>query len=183
MNKLSTVKHKFLDRKIDPRTEILIIGTFNPDTDQNTANYFYSRGRNYLWRLLPTAFGEHDLRQATREEKEKFAISRHIDFIDLISEVEIERGSEANYADRYIDRRVPKSGWTNVIQITDGLPLLKRACFTRKNCSDVPAIGQQVAKLKEHFERRKVFFQCIISPARFYSEQKQIAWNKFLRSS
>jgi hypothetical protein len=94
--------------------------------------------------------------------------------------VEVERGSEGNYADRYIDSRVPDSGWANVIQITDGLPLLKRACFTRKSCSDVRAISGQVAKLKEHFERKGVFFQCIISPARFYSEQKHSEWNKFL---
>ena len=27
------VKHRFLDHKIDPKTEFLIIGTFNPHTE------------------------------------------------------------------------------------------------------------------------------------------------------
>jgi G:T/U-mismatch repair DNA glycosylase len=36
---------------------MLIIGTFNPATYKNQADFFYSRGKNYFWRLLPVAFG------------------------------------------------------------------------------------------------------------------------------
>jgi len=40
---LKMIKHKFLDHEIDPATETLIIGTFNPLADGNTAEFFYSR--------------------------------------------------------------------------------------------------------------------------------------------
>jgi G:T/U-mismatch repair DNA glycosylase len=66
-----TIPHKFLDRKINPETQTLIIGTFNPAADKNPATFFYSRGRNHFWRLLPTALKEkeNDMRKKSAEEK------------------------------------------------------------------------------------------------------------------
>jgi G:T/U-mismatch repair DNA glycosylase len=64
------IAHKFVNKKIDPDTEILIIGTFNPDTAGNEADFFYGRQRNFLWTLLPYAFGEANLKNASRNDKE-----------------------------------------------------------------------------------------------------------------
>ncbi len=44
---MSTIKHRFLDHQINPETEILILGTFNPETEKNEADFFYGRNRNY----------------------------------------------------------------------------------------------------------------------------------------
>jgi hypothetical protein len=124
------------------------------------------------------AYGEADMRKSGRREKEIFIRQKRISFIDLISEVEAERGKESNFADRYIARRVKQ--WTDVIQDADKLRFLKRVCVTRKSFSDVRTIGERIGALAEYFERRGVHFQCLISPARFYSIEKQAEWNSFL---
>lgn len=80
-----TVQHRFLDHQINPETETLIIGTFNPETVDNKAEFFYGRSRNYLWRLLPTAFGETDLKNASKQEKLEFIQKYKIDLTDLLA--------------------------------------------------------------------------------------------------
>mgnify|MGYP000203195880 CR=1 FL=1 len=54
---MKTIKHKFLDHNINPKAEMLFLGTFNPETENNDADFFYGRSRNYLWKLLPLAIG------------------------------------------------------------------------------------------------------------------------------
>src|SRR3972149_2469933 len=108
------VRHRFLDHKINPQTETLIIGTFNPDTPANKADFFYSTGRNYLGCLLPRAFGENPLKQADKAAKLDFVRDKRIDFIDLISAVQVDQGKEGNRADKYIDKKVLE--WRDVIR-------------------------------------------------------------------
>ncbi len=91
----TTIKHKFSDHIAAPETRILIVGTFNPDTLKNKADFFYSTGKNNLWTLVPTAFGEGDLKGKDRvQEKKEFMYKRSVDFLDLIREVDIEVGRE-----------------------------------------------------------------------------------------
>lgn len=45
---MGKVKHRFINHKINPDTEILILGTFNPEAKENEADFFYGRSRNYL---------------------------------------------------------------------------------------------------------------------------------------
>jgi G:T/U-mismatch repair DNA glycosylase len=175
---MSTIKHRFLERQINPETETLIIGTFNPDTYSNPATFFYGRDRNFLWRLLATTFDEKDLKNADKHEKEIFIEKRKIDFIDLISEIEVEEGQEANYSDDYIDNKV--SSWHNVILEIDRLKNLKRVCFSRKTFSDIPNMKKQVEAIKEHCERKGIYFRAMVTPARYYSVDKQAEWTNFL---
>lgn len=49
---LTLIKHKFGEHKINPETEILVIGTFNPETPENKTAFFYGRQRNFLWTLF-----------------------------------------------------------------------------------------------------------------------------------
>lgn len=173
-----TVKHRFLNHQISPDTETLIIGTFNPETPDNTAEFFYGRSRNFLWRLLPTAFDEPDLKPASREEKLDFIKKYKLDLIDLIQEIIVEDGQEANYYDGYIDSRVKV--WTSVLAELDQLSYLKRVCFTRKTYIDIPCMKKQVDEIKSYCEARGILFKALITPARFYREDKQAEWSEFL---
>jgi len=175
------VKHRFLDHQINPDTETLIIGTFNPDTASNQAEFFYGRGRNYLWRLLPTAFMVTDLKGAMKQHKLEFISKNKIDFIDLISEIEVDEGQEANYYDGYIDNK--KIKWREIISEIDRLKNLKRVCFTRKTFSDIPNMKMQIEIIKEHCKKKNIHFQAMTTPARFYNQDKQAEWTNFLTNS
>lgn len=180
---MSTVKHRFLDHQINPVTETLVIGTFNPETKgfdvkENQANFFYGRSRNFLWTLLPIAYQESDLKKADKHEKLVFIAKRKIDFIDLISEVEVEEGQEANYDDKYIDSKVIV--WRNVISEIDRLTNLKRVCFTRKTFDGISNMEKQIDEIQKRCEKIGIYFKAIITPARYYSADRQAEWTNFL---
>lgn len=173
-----TVQHRFLNHQINPETEMLIIGTFNPETPDNDAEFFYGRSRNYLWRLLPSAFGETDLKGASKKEKLEFIKQYKINLIDLIEEIQVEEGQDANYYDGYIDNKVTR--WRNIIGIIDTLPNLKRVCFTRKTFSDIPDMKKQLDAIQKHCDNKGIPFKALTTPARFYREDKQTEWTNFL---
>ena len=175
---MSIVNHRFLDHEINPETETLIIGTFNPETEGNPADFFYGRSRNFLWRLLSTAYQEKDLKDASINEKLTFIKSRKIDFIDLISNIEVTEGQESNYYDGYIDGKVKE--WQNILKEIDRLKNIKRVCFTRKTFSDIPNMKSKIEEIKKHCEYKGIYFKPITTPARFYSEDKQTEWTNFL---
>jgi len=139
---MNTIQHRFIDHQVSPETETLIIGTFNPETTKNDAAFFYGRSRNYLWRLLPTAFGKTDLKGSSKQKQIEFIRQHKIDLIDLIEEIQVEEGQEANYYDGYIDNKVTQ--WKNIIAVINGLQNLKRVCFTRKTFSDIPNMKKQL---------------------------------------
>lgn len=177
---MNIIKHKFLNYKISIETEILVIGTFNPDTVNNNAEFFYSRSRNFLWRLLPTAFNEGDLKQGTIKNKIDFINRYKIDFIDLILEIEVEEGQEANYYDGYIDNKVKK--WTDVISNISKLKNLKKVCFTRKTFSDIPYMRKRIEMIMGFCQKQNITFCLLTTPARFYSDDKQKGWTNFLKN-
>jgi hypothetical protein len=166
---------------IDANTETLIIGTFNPDRD-NSADFFYGRGRNHLWTILPMAFGEKmSLKGQSKNEKLRFIRNKHIDFIDLIWEIE---GNPPDYSDKYLDKCAEQGRvrWReDIIQEIEKLQLLKRVCVSRKRFNDVPNIGKRVEKLAAYFRDKKLVFQCIHTPARAPS-RAQVEWTAFLQS-
>lgn len=175
-----TVTHRFADHLINPETETLIIGTFNPETPTNTAEFFYGRSRNHLWRLLPTAFGEENLKGSTLEFKKRFISRYKIDFTDLIKEIQVDEGQEANYDDSYLDSRVTQ--WKKIIEIIENLPRLKRVCFTRKSFSDIPNMKLRIEVVAAYCDKQNIYFKSLTTPARFYREDKQIEWTEFLLS-
>ena len=95
-------------------------------------------------------------------------------FIDLIEEVEVHEGEEANYSDSYIDKQ--RISWRRIQHEVDSLPL-KRAFVTRSTFGDVPNMKQQVDDLADYFGARGVPFVRLPTPARFYSKDKQGEWN------
>jgi len=172
---MTRLKHRFINHRINPNTETLIIGTFNPDTEKNEAEFFYGRQRNFLWTLIPTAFNEASLKNRPKVEKLKFIEKHKIDFIDLIAEVEVDE--VANYDDGYLDDKVTE--WRNVISEIGKLANLKRVCLTRKSFGDIPNMKTKVDEIKNYCEEKKIPFQFLTTPARFYGQAKQTEWSNF----
>lgn len=173
-----TLRHRMAGYPLHPATEILILGTFNPDTPGNTADFFYGRSRNYLWRLLPTAFGAPDLKGKSKEEKITFLHQYHIGFADLIAAVQVATGNETNYLDDYIDSRVVE--WTDVVALLKKLKRLKKVLFTRKTFTGVPRIKARLEPIKAYCRTHDIYYQELITPARGYTPAKQEAWTKAL---
>jgi len=175
-----TVTHRFSDHQPNQETEILIIGSFNPAVtkENKEVDFFYGRNRNFLWKLLPTAFRELDLKDAPKQEKLEFMGKYKIDFIDLIAEIKVETGQEANYHDSYIDNKVTR--WKDIIKVIDNLPNLKKVCFTRKTFNDIPKMKNQLVAIRKKCDNKKIYFQPMITPARYYNDQKQTEWTNFL---
>lgn len=171
------IYHRFSDRILSADAEIVIVGTFNPETPENKADFFYGRQQNYLWKLLPEAFGRYSLKNSTKEEKALFMTQHKIEFIDLIKAVDVEK--PGNYRDDYIDSNVIE--WTNVVDELKQLPGLRKVCVTRKTFSGVPNIRKQLQEIEAYCEHNKIRFQYLITPARGYTTQKQEAWNMCFR--
>ncbi len=178
---MKTIKHRLLNHKINPETQILILGTFNPDTGKNKADFFYGRSRNYLWKLLPIAFKKPDLKKASKKEKLSFIKQAKIDFIDLIAEVKVENGQEANYNDAFIDNKVTQ--WQTVIKKIKVIKNLKKICFTRKTFTDIPNIKNQIETIQNYCSKNGISFKTLTTPARFYNKKKQTEWTKSLKIS
>jgi G:T/U-mismatch repair DNA glycosylase len=174
------LNHKFSDHKINPETETLIIGTFNPETEGNEAEFFYGRSRNFFWRILPASYQEKDLKQACKPDKLAFIERRKIDFIDLILQIEVDNGQERNYMDNYIDSRVIE--WRDVISEMEKLKFLKRVCFTRRTFSGIPNMQKRIEAIHAYCEINNILFKTMTTPSRYYSEDKQAEWTKFLQN-
>lgn len=171
------VKHRSRNHEINPETEILIIGTFNPDTEKNQADFFYGRRQNFLWRLLSEAFDYHDLKGCDKDNKLRFMYKNSIDFTDLIKEVLVDQGKEANYDDVYLDSRVAE--WTDVMGQIKGLKKLRKVCFTRKSFYGIPNMKARIDEISAYCRESYIQFQCLTTPSRFYREDKQAEWTKF----
>jgi G:T/U-mismatch repair DNA glycosylase len=175
---MKTINHRFVNRKIDKPTKILIIGTFNPESKTNLADFFYGRSHNYLWRIMPFAFGSPDLKGKPKELKIEFIKHHRIDFIDLISSVEIDDAEEKNYRDAYLDEK--QIQWRDVITEIRHLKDLQKVCFTRKSFSDIPNMKIRINEIEDYCQKNGIHFQYLSTPARYYNEEKQKEWTKFL---
>lgn len=171
---MTLIQHKFLSHFISKETELLVIGTFNPNSKDNPAEFFYGRIRNYLWRLLPIAFGEEDLKNKSVVEKINFIQKHKIDFIDLIKEVDVD--CETNYDDTYIDNKV--SEWRDIIGELQKLKAIKKVCFTRKSTTDIPNMKKRIDEVQKFCEANEIDFKYLVTPARFYNLNKQNIWNQ-----
>lgn len=173
------IKHRFLDHKVNLLTEILILGTFNPDTENNKAEIFYGRSRNFLWKILSVVFGHSDLKNTSREQKLDFMVNHKIDFIDLIAEIEVDAGDETNYRDDFIDLKV--NGWKDVLDEIKDLPHLKKIIFSRKTFTGIPNVASRLKPIIAYCSTAGIEFKALISPTRGYTEKKQEEWTRALR--
>lgn len=176
---MSTISHKFKDFKNQKDIEILILGTFNPDTPNNPADFFYGRGKNYLWNLLPKVFDYKELKNSSLTEKKEFIDKFKIGFADIIQEIDVDSGNETNYADDFIDSKVTK--WIDFEEFLKKHDSLKKVFFTRKTFNDVPKMKEQIDLIKEICSKHGVCFACLPTPARFSNEKKLDEWISIIK--
>lgn len=169
-----------MEYTINPETETLVLGTFNPETEANISDFFYGRHRNHLWTLIPSAFGEASLKGKSKAEKITFIEKYKIDFMDLIIAVDVDEDQVANYNDSYINKRV--SEWKDVISVIKTLPKLKRICLTRKSFGDIPNIKYRINKIKDFCDTCQISFHFLTTPARAYRADKQEEWSNYFNT-
>ena len=174
-----TIQHLCRSHRLDPKAKTLVVGTFSPEHPKNGADFFYGRGRNYLWRLLPISLGEAiDLKDAPVEDKKRFMRRHKVDFIDLIASATVPPRWKINFADRELNNNCGLS-WRGIAEETASLPL-QRVLFTRKSFNDVTKMRDRVVALVAHFAERGVQVCFLPTPARFYSARKQQEWNSII---
>ena len=173
------ILHKFLNHSINPETEILIIGTFNPDVAGNEVSFFYGRPRNFLWRYLPFAFNKEDLKYSTDGEKFDFMKKNKIDFIDLIKIVDVEVGQELNFDDNYLDGRIIE--YNDILNLVANLKNLKKIIFTRSTFIGIPNIRLSIENIEQYCNIHDISTIRIISPARFWRNDRQLMWDNFIQ--
>lgn len=171
------ISHKFKNHQIQKDTKILVIGSFNPDVPQNKADFFYSRSRNYLWQLLPKCFNIDSLKQSSISEKLSFMKKHKIDFIDLISEIGVVNNQKVNYYDICIDSQVTK--WNDIVSLIKKHQKINKVCLTRKTLNGIPNMKTKILRIEKFCIANKIKFRLLTTPARFYSDSKQIEWNSF----
>jgi len=176
---MSIIGHKFRDYKNQENIEILILGTFNPDVPNNPADFFYERGKNYLWNLLPKVFDYKELKNSGLTEKKEFIDKFKIGFTDIIQEVDVDSENETNYADDYIDSKVLK--WIDFEKFLKNYDSLKKVFFTRKTFKDVPKMKEQIDLIKEICSKHSVSFSCLPTPARFSNQKKLNEWISIIK--
>lgn len=170
---MPVILHKFRNHQVSPRTEILMLGTFNPDIVTGP-DFFYGRQRNFLWRLLPMCWNLPSLKDEPLLSKKQFMATYKIDFADIIHSLDIPEGMEDNVDDDFIDGHVNE--WKDIIVLINGLPNLKAIYFTRKTFNGIPHMRGQVTLIANYCQPRSIRFCKLETPARFYSETKQQQW-------
>jgi len=169
--------YKFRDYKVSPETEILIIGTFNPDIEENKIDFFYSRPRNYLWRILPEAYGEESLKGQITERKKSFIERHRIDFTDLIAVVKHD-SVMPNYSDNYLEEQ--ELEWNKTENLLESLKNIKLVLFTRKTFGGVPKLRERFFSIHGECQRLNISSKFVITPARSYSNVKLTEWKNAL---
>lgn len=167
------VSHKFKHILPDAGTEILILGTFVPETEQDT-DFFYGRPRNYLWHLLPICWKGESLKDATLSDKQDFMQKHKIGFADLINAVEVPEGEETNTDDTFVDTHVLR--WNDIISLIDSLTALKAVYFTKKTFNGIPNIKVKVGAIAAHCREKGIRICKVETPARHFSVEKQQQW-------
>lgn len=90
--------HTFCNQPVNPQSNILIIGTFNPSNNscekENNATWFYGRKQSKFWRYLPIALTGQSLHTSDGHNGspitwKRFCIANRIVIIDLIKSIEI----------------------------------------------------------------------------------------------
>ena len=170
---MPVVLHKFRDHQVNPKTEILMLGTFNPDVEDGP-DFFHGRQRNFLWHLLPICWGFESLKEASLADKQAFMATHKIDFADIIHSLDIPEGEDGNVDDAFEDTHVHE--WKDIIALIDTLPNLKAVYFTRKTFNGITNMRGQVVAIAKHCQQKGIRMCKLETPAKFFSEEKQKQW-------
>ncbi|RYG18264.1 MAG: hypothetical protein EOO07_09325, partial [Chitinophagaceae bacterium] len=150
---LQTVSHKFNHLIPSSDTEILILGTFVPEGEEDT-DFFYGRPRNFLWHLLPLCWKQESLKESSLSLKQEFIQKKKIGFADLIETLEVPEGEELNTDDTMVDSHVTR--WSDIVALIDTLPNLKAVYFTRKTFNGIPNMKVQLGVIAAHCKQKNI---------------------------
>jgi len=167
------ILHKFREHQVNPQTEILILGTFNPDIPAGP-DFFYGRTRNFLWHMLPQCWNLEPLKESSLLNKQEFMAAYKIDFADIIHSIDVPEGEESNVDDTFIDNHVQE--WKDINALIESLPNLKAVYFTRKTFNGIANMRIQIIKVANFCKQKNIRFCKLETPARFYSPEKQQQW-------
>ncbi len=170
---MAILLHKFREHKVNPQTEILIVGTFTPDIPDEP-DFFHGKSRNFLWHLLPQCWDLPPLKDSTLIHKQEFMAAYKIDFADLIHALEIADEEEYDVDDTFTDSHVQQ--WKDINELIDTLPNLKAVYFTRKTFNGIPNIRVQSTLIANHCKEKNIRACKLETPSRHYSVEKQQQW-------
>jgi G:T/U-mismatch repair DNA glycosylase len=170
---MKLVSHKFRGVAPDSNTEILILGTFAPEVEEDT-DFFYGRPKNFLWHLLPLCWDTDSLKESPLADKKLFMQKHKIGFADLIDTLEVPEGEEANTDDTFVDSHVLQ--WNDIISLINNLPALKAVYFTRKTFNGIPNMKTQLSSIAAHCRQKNIRMCKLETPARHFSVEKQQQW-------
>lgn len=168
--------HKFIQYlnldKIDFEPETLIIGTFNPEwLDDNYAEWFYGRTRNnYFWDVLPRMFGEKSLRRSDVETWKQFCSEYKIGITDLITSInDADRDNPehfemiSNYHDNAIAEHFEDFQITNIKELLENYPTIKKVFFTRNQGIDL--FDNPLNHTIKFCEKNEIYFSHLLTPS------------------
>jgi G:T/U-mismatch repair DNA glycosylase len=170
---MAIIYNKFINHQVNPKTEILILGTFTYD-NSHSGDFFFGRPRNFLWHLLPICFKQASLKDAALAQKKTFMEKYKIDFVDVISALDVDFGEEEITDDDFVDTHI--HSFTDVVAIINSLPHLKAVYFTRKTFNGITHIKAQLSVLAKHCQSLNIRMCKLDTPARHFSDEKQQQW-------
>jgi hypothetical protein len=179
--------HKFIDQlnclNLNYKPQTLIIGTFNPEWPvDNYAKWFYGRvNNNYFWNVLPRVLGYESLRHLGPNEWKSFCSQNGIVITDLISSINdadqtnplhneiISKFKDTEFANTFSDFEM-----TNVIDILENYPSIKKIFFTRN--SGVELFDNLIQGIIDFCRVNDIYFSHLITPSKNARFQMR-GWN------
>lgn len=181
--------HRFLNL-LNPvgKFKYLFIGTFNPSWNfgnADQADYFYGRGRNYFWTILPAVFNQPDLKNSPFGVKLDFLQNFEIGITDLVRTVQnadINNPIDvANLTNGFSDEVLSTyelSFNTNVILdfINNNSETLQGVFLTRSTLNGIHQIAAEWSLVQQNCLECGINCEKLITPSRFVNQQKIDSW-------
>lgn len=183
--------HRFSNQLIPKQTGIkyFFIGTFNPSwdaTNNNNAEYFYGRGTNLFWCILPHAFNENCLINGSVDDWKSFCnLENHkiglTDLIKCVNNVDEnnpihKKALTSAFSDKELVKKV--NGFEleyNVIGIKEiiysNIDTLKGVFFTRVTKTGIEPIWDKWSEIKEYCKeinektKKNIYTTQLLSPS------------------
>ncbi len=138
-----------LEKGLSESPEILVVGTFNPEGENNEAKWYYGREINEFWFLFPRMLGHKSVHPADiddiREHPvvcKEFCSKNNIVIIDILKQIE---GSLEGFTDKEINENAKTFvSFDYEAAFKNNKP--KKVVFTWKGCD-----GKVIGKVKKSF--------------------------------
>jgi G:T/U-mismatch repair DNA glycosylase len=181
--------HKFLNylnlERLDFEPTTLIVGTFNPLVEGNSAQWFYGRIDNNFWEVLPRLYGESTLRCSTPREWKLFCKRHKIAITDLIeSIIDVDLDNPVHikklktYSDKSISKDFKKHSFVQINEILRKHNSINNVYLTRGTGETFwKKLWRPIEKFAKENEKRQLNLANLITPSG-YAFYQQGSYNK-----